>query len=153
MKHTKYLFIILSLLLAINVSKARSLSEIISNPDLNYFQMLEQVEENKATLLDNADEGVQKRYYRWQTFWDSRVDEKGSFETYGNQLSEYSKNYVPNKSSNNYWESLGPNFSNLTHKDYVVDHNWDYKHIGRVECIWVAKFAKADNLIASLPEY
>lgn len=107
MRNLKCLGIVIALFLTLNTAKSQTISEIISNQGLNYFQMLDQVEENKAILLDSADAGVQKRYYRWRWFWDTRIDTKGSFATYGNQLQQYSENYTPNKSPNNYWKYLG----------------------------------------------
>ncbi len=107
---------------------SQKLTEIISNPDLNYFQIQEQIRNSKS-LFDNTDVRVSKRYFRWQTFWNTRIDENGDFNTYGNNIQKYNDKYVSSsKSANNLWESLGPNINNLVE---------DYKHIGRISSIWV----------------
>lgn len=86
---------------------SQTLQEILRNPDLNYFQILEQIENDKS-VLDSADEKTQKRFDRWRAFWVSRIDEKGNFTTYGNLIQQYCQDDFSRKSSNNIWESLGP---------------------------------------------
>ncbi len=90
---SKFSTAIFILLLISSISKAQSLSDIINNPDLNFFQIQEQINNNKA-VLDSADESLQKRYNRWLTFWDSRVDKNGSFATYGDKIFYYGQNYI-----------------------------------------------------------
>ena len=59
----------ISLMLISTHSNSQSLGEILNNPDLNYFQIQEQINNNKA-LLDSANEKELKSYMRWKWFWD-----------------------------------------------------------------------------------
>ena len=115
-------------------SNSQSLGEIFNNPDLNYFQIQEQINNNKA-LLDSANEKELKFYMRWQWFWSSRVDESGSVSAYGEAMKDFSNNYKVDKTVSESWQNLGPNYNNLTHIDYW--YHWVYKHLGRVQSIWV----------------
>lgn len=73
----KQITLVLFLIFALQLAKAQSLLDIISNSNENYFEKIAYIEDNKSPLLDSASDYELKRYERWLSFWDSRVDEKG----------------------------------------------------------------------------
>lgn len=117
----------LVLLLSTYTAKSQSISEIISNPELNYFQIQEQIT-NKRNSGDSLTEREQKHLNRWLTYWDSRIDANGNFSTYGKQIEKLGMNYKNENNTDVSWKKIGPTESLLV---------GDYKHIGRINSIWV----------------
>ncbi len=91
----KKTIIILILFFAVFSAKAQTIYDVLENQDLNYFQKVEQIE----TIKDNANKGlteidsaILKRYDRYVTFWDSRIDENGSTLSFVNAMKNYTEN-------------------------------------------------------------
>jgi len=57
----KNVILVICLLFTANILKSQSISDILSNTDLNYFQIQEQLHSNKA-ILDSASERELKHY-------------------------------------------------------------------------------------------
>ena len=47
------------IIISVQSIQAQSLADIISNPDLNYFQIQEQIHDNKSEVLSNAEDRIQ----------------------------------------------------------------------------------------------
>ena len=62
----------------------QKLTEIINDESLSYLEKVGLIENNgdPSKVLDKAEEGAVKRYYRWRAFWDTRIDRNGSNESF-----------------------------------------------------------------------
>lgn len=108
--------------------ESQTLTEIINNPDLNFYEIQTQINSNNKSAFNNASEKEQKRYDRWVSFWDTRIDKNGEFYTYGDAIYNYSQNFTNSDDNENVWKNLGPN-------EDLLQNIW--KHIGRIQALWV----------------
>ena len=92
MKIKKCLFIIFFTLIAcFEITYSQNLQSILKDTSLNYFQIQAELYKNDRSVLKEASEKMLKRYHRWNWFWSSRVDEKGSFSVYHKKVNKYQK--------------------------------------------------------------
>ncbi|MFH2140980.1 MAG: hypothetical protein ABIJ97_01055 [Bacteroidota bacterium] len=75
------LFMILCLGFVITTN-AQTISDIFRNDTLNYNEIVSLIEEDDGEVFNNSEEYEQKRYNRWRSYWDTRVDSAGSFTAY-----------------------------------------------------------------------
>lgn len=132
MKNLKSMFIVFIAVLISTQIKSQTLSDIVSNVNTNYFEKQSYIQNNKTPLLDSAADWELKRYYRWQAFWDTRVDKNGEFITYINASGNYQAN---RQSSENIWESIGPKYQQLLNHDPTDTNPWLW--VGRAQSVWV----------------
>jgi len=130
MKHVNILWIGIFLLSTL-VNHSQTLGEIINDPTLNYFEIHQQIEQNKATIFDFTSEGMIKRYHPWEWFWDTRVDYDGTFNTNKEKLKQKVLQPTQTKETE-VWQSLGPKY-----EDFELRGRENYKHLGQVTSIWV----------------
>lgn len=146
MKKLKLIIMSISLLFLSTQTNSQTLSEIINNPDLNFYEIQTQVNSNNKSAYNNADEKIQKRYDRWTTFWGKRVDKNGDFTAYAEAIYNYSQNFTSSGNDDNVWENLGP------FEDLLVHANSSgiiYKHIGRAQSLWVNPTDTSEILIGT----
>ncbi len=102
--------IIFVLLFILNlVVYSQTIYEILQSDSLNYFQKIASIEQIKLDAskgLRTIDSSALKRYVRYATFWDSRIDQNGDVVSYVNAMKNYS-----NTKQNSFpvnWDNFGP---------------------------------------------
>jgi len=107
--------------------------DILSDPTLNYYETVEQINNAiEAMPATKSEEQLKeiKRFNRWNWFWQHRVDANGGFGQYGYELKQYYNSYSGNKAKSlPLWEPLGPTHNN-------GDGLSSGGEIGKVKCIW-----------------
>jgi len=121
----KKIYLVIIIISIFSKLYSQSLIDIISDMDKNYFEKLEIINNNKALTTDSNNLWQIKRYDRWKSFWDSRIDQNGEYTTYLNTMSNIE---IPKSTTENIWQSIG-------HKNDILPI--DFKFIGRVQSIWV----------------
>ncbi len=115
MKKHSSLFILIGLAIS-SIGFAQNLQDIINDEELNYFEKVKQIENNSSSLKTDADSSILKRYYRWRSYWDTRVGPNGDQKTYAiawHDIFNGKKSTGSTKSSGLSWEFVGPQ-ENLT---------------------------------------
>ncbi len=99
--------------------KSQTVFEILESDSLNYFQKIEQINNIKEKAergLTTIDPHALKRYNRYVSFWNNRIDKTGSTSTYINETKGYS--YEKNLTKQVNWENIGPQFTTLNSRPY-----------------------------------
>ncbi|MCK4661595.1 MAG: right-handed parallel beta-helix repeat-containing protein [Bacteroidales bacterium] len=107
----KFLFTLIFALTILFV-KAQTITKVMNNEKLNYFEKIRIIEDDKKSILKNAEDWEAKRYMRWRTFWDTRVDKDGSIITYINEWHKQVNKRIKNKGKSGHlpqWHFVGPN--------------------------------------------
>ena len=120
-----------------HLASTQTLTEILNDIKWkNYKEIENKIQKNQSTK--NASDKEKKSYYRWKWIWDSRIDSSGSFEKYGNAMTEYFSKMYPDgkldemilKSGTNLtWSCIGPN-SRPSGSNSIIGR-------GRINCIWI----------------
>lgn len=63
----------------------QTLIDVMNNESLNYFEKIEQIEQNSGNLKAGVDSTILKRYKRWRNFWDTRIGTDGSQTAYAEE--------------------------------------------------------------------
>jgi len=77
-------FIIILIIGLVNAS-AQSLSKLMTDETKNYNDIITEIKNNKKYLEEASPKEV-KMYDRWKWFWNTRVDDSGSFEKYNIEM-------------------------------------------------------------------
>lgn len=92
-----------------NKANAQSLFEIMDDENLNHFEKIEAIENSGLKSATITTEAELKRYNRWRTFWDSRVDSEGQNTTFYHQYNLLHDNTTnTTNSSLPQWQFAGP---------------------------------------------
>lgn len=83
MKKTTILFLLTGLILSQYVL-AQSIVDVMNDEKINYYEKVELIEQSLVNQKANVDDPILKRYYRWRSFWDTRVGTDGAIEAYAN---------------------------------------------------------------------
>ena len=117
------------------VNAQRTIDEVLSDPNLNYFEISAEVKKIIDKMPDPKTEEQEKQiklYNRWDWFWSKRIDAKGGFSIYPREIRNYNLNKAGNKSFGlPVWKPVGPYQDNVQSQ---YPHNTD---IGRVMSLWV----------------
>lgn len=115
-RNVLYGIVLLFFLLLLNVPSisAQPWLKSVDNRELNYYQIIEEWQEDYEQLADIKGSGY-KQFKRWEHYWKYRVDLSGSFpnpRVKVEEVAEYKRTTPVSKiSSSSIWQSLGPNFS------------------------------------------
>ncbi|PID92535.1 MAG: hypothetical protein CSA96_02845 [Bacteroidetes bacterium] len=90
------------------------LGSTLEDNNSNFKDIITSIEDDN-TILNSLSEEDQKRFYRWEWYWRTRVDSSGSFSKLANAMAESSIRFTDiaqtnaKKSTSSFsWESLGP---------------------------------------------
>lgn len=68
---------------------SQTITDILQCDTCDYYEKLQFIEDNNRRIYDNSELYEQKRYNRYRSFYDGRVDSKGSLETYPMAMIDY----------------------------------------------------------------
>ena len=108
MKKTFFVFMFIAVFVS-HQGFSQSIQDIMNNESLNYFEKVEQIEQNSGSLKAGADYSVLKRYKRWRSFWDTRTGTDGSETAYADAWhSIFNSASFPVGGTGTTWEFVGP---------------------------------------------
>ena len=118
----KILFILLlsNIILLQQQGFSQSLESILNDERLNFYEKIEQIENDSNNLKVGVEDYILKRYIRWRAFWDTRVGLNGDQKAYASVWhSIFNSASIPTGGSGTTWEFVGPNENIMNIPNYM----------------------------------